>query len=197
MSMSPKFSTMSNISPADGTALTPEFFRRDTLTVARELLGCTLVRRTEEGEKRLIIRETEAYDGPLDLASHASKGRTARTEVMFGAPGMWYVYFVYGIHWMLNIVTGDEGFPAAVLIRGAGEWSGPARLTKALNIKGALNRLPAEPHSGLWIEKGFAVPDNHILRTPRIGVDYAGEWAKKEYRFLIDENAWKSVHTQR
>lgn len=177
--------------------LGPDFYRRDVLTVAPALLGKTLVRRSADGEYRAVIRETEAYDGPHDLACHASKGRTPRTDVMFGPAGVWYVYLVYGMHWMLNVVTGEEDYPAAVLIRGAGEWSGPARLTKALGITGALNRTHAAQESGLWIEDGPAVPAASVQRTPRIGVDYAGEWALKEYRFLIEDETWKRMNAQR
>lgn len=187
---------MSRKFPADGSILTPDFYQRDTLTVAHDLLGCTLVRRINGNEMRAVIHETEAYDGPFDLACHASKGRTPRTDVMFGAAGIWYVYFVYGIHWMLNIVTGDEGYPAAVLIRGAGEWSGPARLTRGMQITGDCNRQPAAVQSGLWIERDNVVTETDIVRTPRIGVDYAGEWAQKEYRFLISDKTWKSMNTQ-
>ncbi|HET8581260.1 MAG TPA: DNA-3-methyladenine glycosylase [Candidatus Paceibacterota bacterium] len=160
------------------------FFDRDTVTVARELLGMHLVRRFPDGEERaLMITETEAYDGPHDLAAHSAHGRTARTDVLFGPAGNWYVYFIYGMHEMLNIVTGGEG--AAVLIRGAGEISGPGRLTKALAITRALNKEAAAPESGLWIEdRGDAVPDAWIAATPRIGVAYAKEWAAKPWRFV-------------
>ncbi len=166
--------------------LQARFFARPALTVARELLGKFLVRRDGDQETRVLICETEAYLGPHDLASHASKGRTARTEVMFGPPGFWYVYFIYGIHWMLNVVTGDEGCASAVLIRGAGEWNGPAILTKAMGIGKTFNGQPAAPASGLWIaDGGYAPPRGHIRRTPRIGVDYAGPWAAKPYRFVL------------
>ncbi len=132
------------------------------------------------------IHETEAYVGPHDLACHASKGRTARTEVMFGPAGYWYVYFIYGMHWMLNVVTGEVDHPAAVLIRGAGDWTGPAKLTKALSIDKGLNGQRAAKSSGLWIEdRGVTVPRRRIQRTPRIGVDYAGPWAAKPYRYVL------------
>ena len=136
-----------------------------------------------------MITETEAYIGPQDLACHASKGRTLRTEAMFGPPGRWYVYFVYGMHWMLNIVTGDEGWPAAVLIRGVSGTIGPARVAKRFGIDRQFYATPASRASGLWIEEGVArIPDRKIKRTPRIGVDYAGVWAAKPYRYLLEES---------
>lgn len=134
-----------------------------------------------------MITEVEAYDGPHDKASHASRGITPRTKTMFGEPGFWYVYFTYGIHWMLNIVTGAEGYPAAVLIRGTEAVSGPGRLTKYFHVTGTLNKKPATKVSGLWIEdRGKRIPCSRIQKSARIGVDYAGPvWAKKEYRFLV------------
>lgn len=165
--------------------LPPEFFNRPTLEVAKDLLGKVLVRRHPDGsETRLRITEVEAYDGPDDKACHASKGRTPRTEVMFGDAGHFYVYLCYGLHWMLNIVTGPSGYPAAILIRGLDSLSGPARLTKALHIDRTLNTLPATPDSGLWFEDpGKKV--GKIKVTKRIGVDYAGEWKDKEWRFVL------------
>jgi DNA-3-methyladenine glycosylase len=157
------------------------------LTVARELIGKVLCRRIGSKVLAELIHETEAYIGPHDLAAHGSKGRTARTEVMFGPAGIWYVYFIYGIHWMLNAVTDDVDHPAAVLIRGAGPWTGPAKLTNALSIDKSFNTLKIAPATNLWIEdRGFALPRKHLRRTPRIGVDYAGEWAKKPYRFVAE-----------
>ncbi|MGC9453016.1 MAG: DNA-3-methyladenine glycosylase [Oceanipulchritudo sp.] len=153
--------------------------------VARGLLSCRLCRRVGDRILRWQITETEAYDGPEDKACHAHKGRTQRTDVMFGPAGVWYVYLCYGMHWMLNLVTGPEDYPAAVLIRGAGELHGPGRLTRALDITGALNRKPAARSSGLWIEPGEKTGDDRIRATPRIGVDYAGtDWAKRPYRFV-------------
>jgi DNA-3-methyladenine glycosylase len=169
-----------------GEALPREFFARPALVVARELLGKHLVRRVGRREVAVPITETEAYIGPHDLACHGSKGRTARTEVMFGPAGHWYVYFIYGIHWMLNAVTDEVGHPAAVLVRGAGPWNGPARLTKALAIGKSQNTLEIAPRSKLWIEdRGLKIPPRRIERTPRIGVDYAGPWAERPYRFVV------------
>lgn len=168
------------------TILEQNFFNRPTLIIAQELLGKYLVRRIKEQIISLEIHEVEAYDGPHDLACHAAKGRTARTEVMFGPAGNIYVYFVYGVHWMLNIVVGPEDYPAAILIRGAGHITGPARLTKFLSIDKQFNTLPVAKESGLWIEdRGIIIPRNSIKRTSRIGVDYAGPvWAQKPYRFI-------------
>jgi DNA-3-methyladenine glycosylase len=163
------------------------FQQRNTVALARRLLGRTLVRRREDGTiTRHVITETEAYHSERDLACHASKGRTGRTDVLYRAGGIWYVYLCYGVHEMLNLVTGPEDFPAAVLIRGLGDVIGPGRLTKALGINRSLNGLPADPASGLWIEdEGVRVPTNQLRITPRIGVDYAGEiWKAKPWRFV-------------
>ncbi len=169
------------------------FFARPALTVARDLLGKYLVRRVDGEVIAAVITETEAYVGPHDLASHGSKGHTERTSVMFGPAGHWYVYFIYGIHWMLNAVTDEPGHPAAVLIRGAGQWDGPAKLTKALSIDKHFNTLPIARKSELWIEdRGLVIPRRKIHRTPRIGVDYAGAWAAKPYRFVVEEQHGQS-----
>jgi DNA-3-methyladenine glycosylase len=166
--------------------LTTSFFSRPALVVARDMIGKFLVRRIGRREIAVPITETEAYVGPHDLACHGSKGRTPRTEVMFGPAGHWYVYFVYGIHWMLNAVTDDEGHPAAVLVRGAGPWNGPARLTKALEIDKRFNTRPIARQTALWIEdRGLKIPRKQIKSTPRIGVDYSGPWAAKPYRFVV------------
>jgi DNA-3-methyladenine glycosylase len=168
--------------------LPADFFSRPALVVARELIGKFLVRRVAEGDVEIagLIHETEAYVGPHDLACHASKGCTARTQVMFGPAGFWYVYLIYGIHWMLNVVTDGEDYPSAVLIRGVGNWDGPGKLTKTLAIDKKLNGRPASPASGLWIEdRGYRPPRRRVQRTPRIGVDCSGDWAAKPYRFIL------------
>ncbi|HXK39763.1 MAG TPA: DNA-3-methyladenine glycosylase [Candidatus Paceibacterota bacterium] len=169
-----------------GTILPMRFYERPTRAVARDLLGKALVRRTNGETVRSLITEVEAYDGPSDLASHASRGVTRRTEVMFGPAGRWYVYFIYGMHEMLNIVTGTTGYPAAVLIRGTVDVSGPGRLTRHFKVSRAQNARPASRPSGLWIEDaGIRVPRTQIRTTPRIGVDYAGPvWSKKHYRYV-------------
>ena len=166
--------------------LDESFFCRDTRVVARELLGKFLVCRIGKNERALMITETEAYDGPRDKASHAHRGETERNAVMFGEARTFYVYLVYSMYYMLNIVTGNNGYPAAVLIRGAGEYDGPGKLTKTLRIKRQQNGKKAKQSSGLWIEdRGVVISKQQIQKTPRIGVAYAGEWANKPYRFVL------------
>lgn len=163
------------------------FFSRKTLAVARDLIGKTLVRKIDGKIIRQTIVETEAYVGEHDLACHSSRGKTERNKVMYEGPGTIYVYFTYGMHWMLNLVTEEKGCPTAVLIRGTDAVSGPARLTKALEIDKSLNGQKLGKKSGLWIEDAPEVPSKRILRTPRIGVGYAkGGWAEKPYRFILE-----------
>jgi len=169
--------------------LPSSFFNRPVLDVAPDLLGKYLCISTKDGVVGALIHETEAYDGPDDKACHAHKGLTERTRPMFGPAGHAYVYLVYGMYWMLNVVTGPEGYPAAVLVRGAGEWDGPGKLTKALGVSKDFNQLPLRQSSGLWIEdRGLAVSRDRIHVTPRIGVDYAKEWKDKPFRFVLDSN---------
>ena len=170
--------------------LKKEFFNRDTATVAQELLGKFLVRKIGRKEFAAMVTETEAYDGPHDLASHAFKGKTKRTEIMFGQPGNFYVYLVYGMHYMLNAVTREKDYPAAVLIRGVKGINGPGRVTKRLKIDKRFNNKPANKKVGLWIESaswrsGIKINKRAIKRLPRVGVDYSGLWAKKPLRFLL------------
>ncbi len=172
----------------NGKLLRTAFFDRPADRVARDLLGAWLVVRGADGRiERHVVFETEAYLGGHDLACHGSRGLTRRNATMFGPAGRWYVYLCYGMHWMLNIVTGREGVPAAVLIRGVGEHVGPGRLTKALGIDRSFDGRPANRRAGLWLEAGgVAVPRRLVERTPRIGVAYAGEWAEKPLRFVVD-----------
>lgn len=172
--------------PRSSQPLAAAFFDRPADRVARDLLGTRLAVRAADGTvARHVVFETEAYLGAHDLACHGSKGMTSRTAVMFGPAGHWYVYLCYGIHWMLNVVTGAEGVPAAVLIRGAGEFVGPGRVTRGLCIDKACNGLAATRATGLWFEPGEPIPPRQISRTPRIGVGYAGEWAGKPLRFVV------------
>jgi DNA-3-methyladenine glycosylase len=165
------------------------FFNRPAEDVARDLIGCHLVRRRGRRLSRYTITETEAYVGPHDLACHASHGRTTRTEPMFGPPGTLYVYLVYGLHWMLNVVTGPVGYPAAVLFRSAGGITGPGRLAKALDVTGSLNGRAAAASSGIWFSSGNQRLSHQIICTPRIGVNYAGPiWSTTPLRFVLTQN---------
>ncbi len=165
--------------------LPADFFRRDVLTVAPELLGKILVRRfSRENEERFIITEVEAYSAPHDLACHASKGKTARTEVMFRNGGLVYVYLIYGIYWMLNIVTGIEEEASAVLIRGVHGISGPGRVGKMLNLDKSFYGENLYLSKRLWIENNFSSPE--YVSTPRVGINYAGEpWVSKPWRYML------------
>jgi DNA-3-methyladenine glycosylase len=167
--------------------LKKNFFDRDTKIVAKDLLGKFIVRKIRGKEISAMITETESYDGPHDLASHASKGKTKRTAVMFGHPGYFYIYLCYGIHYMLNVVTRERDYPAAVLIRGLDKAIGPGRVTNFLKIDKEFNGKPADKNSGLWFEdRGLKIPIRKIIKTPRIGVGYAGPvWSLKKFRFLI------------
>ncbi len=178
---------------ATGRKLPRDFYARETLEVARDLIGLHLVH--AEGARRRVGRivETEAYRGPEDLAAHSARGRrTGRTEVMFGPPGHAYVYLVYGFWCCLNVVTRPEGVPHAVLLRALepaeavtdGAW-GPGLLCRAMNIDRRLNGADL-CGDVLWIETPArpARSKLRIGRSPRIGVDYAGRWAKRPWRFF-------------
>jgi DNA-3-methyladenine glycosylase len=175
-----------------------EFYDRDPILVARELLGKHLVVCSEDVERVARIVETEAYLGPHDLAAHSARGRTARTEVMFGPPGHVYVYLIYGMHHCMNVVTQAEGQASAVLLRAlqplrgvAGRTQGPGLLCKAMGVD--------RRHNGqdlLSPQCHITEPDQPerltIVRRPRIGVDYAGHWAKRLLRFYIKGNPYIS-----
>lgn len=168
--------------------LDEKFFEHPAPEVAQKLLGKFLVRRVNNKEIVSMITEVEAYEGVNDKASHAHRGVTERNKAMFGNPGIWYVYFTYGTHWMLNIVTGHKGHPSAVLIRGVEAVSGPGRLTKFFSIDKSLNGKTASRRDGLWIEdRGIAIEKKRIIRTARIGVSYAGPyWSRRKYRFVLE-----------
>lgn len=174
------------------------FFARDTRRVARELLGAVLVHRDRGVRRAARVVETEAYHGPGDRASHARFGRTPRSAVMFGPAGHAYVYLVYGTAHCLNVVTGRDGFPAAVLIRAAEPLEncrhstrGPGNLCRALNIR-------REKHDGLdlacgalFFERGPR-PPGRVRVTPRVNVPYAGSWARRRWRYLVAGSPWVS-----
>lgn len=168
-----------------GGRLQADFFSGDVLDVAPGLIGKSLVVVDPGGnERRRIITETEAYRGSDDKACHANKGRTKRTEIMFHTGGKIYVYFVYGMYWMLNIVTGKENDPQAVLIRGINGIYGPGRLTRFLEIDGSFYGEDVTVSDRIWIEENGYIPE--FGTAPRIGIDYAGEpWVSKQWRFFI------------
>ncbi|MCP4139793.1 MAG: DNA-3-methyladenine glycosylase [Chloroflexi bacterium] len=182
------------------------FYNRPTLTVARELLGKRLVRVEDNIRVAGIIVETEAYVGEGDLACHAKAGKTPRTRIMYGEAGKAYVYFNYGLHWMLNAVTEREGFPAAVLIlairpvegleiiasrRGKqpkAKWTdGPAKLAQALSIDKSFNGVDlCTRENDLWIERGESIENKRVIMGPRVGLYSVPEpWKSKPWRFWV------------
>jgi DNA-3-methyladenine glycosylase len=176
------------------------FFARDAVTVARELVGKTIVRRHRGREYAARLVETEAYLGPHDLAAHSSKGRTKRTEVMFGPPGHAYVYLIYGMYQMLNIVVGREGDAQAILLRAAeplNGWeenlTGPGRLARALRVTPADNGMDQTGEKLFLLDTNDPPP--RLVVTKRVNVDYAGEWKDEPLRFYDAES--KSVSKPR
>ena len=167
--------------------LSEDFFKRDVLEVAPELVGKVLARRLEDGTVlRERIAETEAYRGEEDKGCHASKGRTKRTELLYGESGVIYVYLCYGVHWLMNVITGRNGQPQGVLLRAGKVHGGPGKLTKYLGVDGSFNgrRICSEPD--IWIEDDGYRPD--IVTAPRVGIDYAGEyWRDVPWRFIAKE----------
>ena len=167
-------------------------------TILVFLLGKVLVRETPKSTMLTKIVDVEAYVGPKDKACHASKGRTKRTKIMFGPAGFTYVYLIYGMYHLLNIVTEREGYPAAILIRGLElleqaeaqthqtRIDGPGRVGRFLELDHSHNGLDATQSTTIWVQdQGLAVPRKQIQALPRVGVDYAGEWAKKPWRFCL------------
>lgn len=191
-----------------------DFYARHTVEVARDLLGKRLVRK--QGGLRLsgIILETEAYRGEEDLGCHARAGLTRRTQVMYGPPGHAYVYFTYGMHWMLNFVTEQAGFPAAVLIRailpmegleviqqrrarqGRAHWTdGPAKLCQALGIDGRQNGIDlCSNQAEIFVENGVALQEESIEVGPRVGLFNVPEpWKSIPWRFRVSAGAVSSL----
>lgn len=164
-----------------------DFFHRDCLDVAPDLVGKTIVRILNNGEEiRLLITETEAYRGTEDKACHASKGRTPRTELLYRESGIIYVYLCYGIHWLMNVITGEKEQPQGVLIRACQGFEGPAKLTKKLQIDKSFNGESFVDNNRIYIDdEGTKVK---IKTDKRVGIDYAGEeWASKPWRFILDK----------
>lgn len=175
--------------------LTEDFFKRDCLEVAPELVGKVLVRTLDDGSQlRLRITETEAYRGEEDTACHASKGRTKRTEVLYHSGGTIYVYMCYGIHWLLNFVTGKEDSPQGVLIRACEKFNGPAKLTKYLQIDKSFHDESIKENKRLCIEDDGYKPE--IVTDKRVGIDYATkEYRDKQWRFI--DKACKNCKKQK
>lgn len=172
-------------SPVVCKKLDSDFYARDVLYVAPGLIGKVLsVKMSDKSVRRHIITEVEAYRGSADKACHASRGRTNRTEIMYHSGGRVYVYFVYGMYWMLNVVAGREGEPQAALIRGVGGISGPGRLTRELGIDGSFYGEDLTVSDRIWIGDEGLDPD--YTTGPRVGIDYAGKpWKDKPWRFLM------------
>ena len=206
-----RVSASSNLKLTSLQKLPRQFYARPVLTVARECIGKVMVHRTPEGEAAGRIVEAEAYRGPLDLAAHSSRGLTPRTKAMFGPAGFAYIYLLYGISWAINLVVANEGEPHAVLIRALEPvrgfelmalrrrrppesrelTNGPGKLTQALAISGADYGRDLCGDT-LFLEAG----DGHAIRigrSPRINVDYAGDWAHRPWRFYERGNRYVSV----
>jgi DNA-3-methyladenine glycosylase len=168
--------------------LPKDFFTRDVLEVAPELLGKYIVRKFDDGrQEKFLIIEVEAYRGEKDLACHASKGRTPRTEIMYHEGGKIYVYLIYGMYWMLNIVTSVKGIPQAILIRGIEGFNGPGKLTKKIFIDKSFYGEDLFLSQRLWIETNLNYCGTNYKIAPRIGIDYAGEiYKNKPWRFTLD-----------
>lgn len=192
------------------------FYQRDTLQVAHDLLGARLVRTIDGRRVSGIVVEAEAYVGEDDLACHAARGRTARTEVMYGPPGHAYVYFIYGMYYCLNVVTESEGFPAAVLIRSLRPdegvdvmrarrpgredrelANGPGKLCVALNIDRRHNGLDLTTSRELFLETAESFPDASIATSPRVGIDVPGWAMDTPWRFYLAGSPFVSAPRSR
>lgn len=175
--------------------LSKTYFTDDVLAIAPDLLGKKLVRVFPDGSrKEYLIVETEAYRGEEDFACHASKGRTTRTQIMYQEGGVVYVYLIYGMYWLLNIVTGKNDQPQAVLIRSLKEINGPGRVGKELQLDKSFYGEDLTQSNRLWIENGLGISSYTADR--RVGIDYAGElWRNKLWRFKLDEQVEISLKT--
>jgi DNA-3-methyladenine glycosylase len=170
-----------------GEKLLRDFFVRDVLTVAPGLLGKMLVIRCGNSNfEKYMITETEAYRGSEDKACHASRGRTSRTNIMYHEGGKIYVYFVYGMYWMLNFVAGGKDDPQAALIRGLEGIKGPGKVTQTLGIDRSYYGEDLTTSDRIWVEDAGFTPE--IKAGPRIGIDYAGDpWINKPWRYNISD----------
>ena len=170
---------------SSGIRLSREFFIRDVLEVAPEMPGKNMVIQLKDGSfGRFRVTEVEAYRGSEDRACHAFRGRTPRTEIMFHEGGRLYIYLIYGMYWMLNIVTGEKDIPQAVLIRGVEDYPGPGKMTKALGIDKSFYGVDLVTSDRIWFEDdGSVLP---VRNGPRINIDYAGEyWKSRPWRYYL------------
>lgn len=171
--------------------LSRTFFGLEGDVICNHLMGSFLCMSQGDASTRYLhIHEIELYDGFLDKASHAYKGKTPRNAVMFELGGCFYVYLCYGVHWMLNIVCGPKDYPSAILIRGAGEYTGPGKLSRGLGITRAFDGKEACPENGLWFAKNSRLTKKQVFfKTARIGVNYAGpKWSKIHRRYVLNSN---------
>lgn len=163
---------------------------QSAVVLAPELLGKLLCRRTKQGILKYRIMETECYYGEEDTACHASRGKTERTKVLYGKGGTAYVYLCYGIHCLFNVVSGREGHPEAVLIRGVTDYNGPGKLTRAMNIDRSLNEVDMTDSKEIWIEDDGEKPD--YITAKRVGIDYATEeYRDILWRFIVNDGKYK------
>lgn len=168
-----------------------KFFDDSTLEVAKNLLGKCLIREIDGKKMVGVITETEAYIGEDDLACHAAKGRTKRTDILYQSPGTLYVYMIYGMYHCLNIVTEKKDFPSAILIRAVkvdgvdhNRTDGPGKLCKVLKIDRKLNGMKLGSKNGIWIEdRGIKIKEKDVVKSPRVGIDYAGHCKDYLWRF--------------
>lgn len=182
--------------------LNKQFYLQSTEQVAQQLLGKFLIRRIGQHKIEAQIVETEAYIGPQDKASHASKGKTPRTQIMFGPPGQAYIYLIYGMYYCFNIVTEKQDYPAAVLIRAVQPVkkekpeliNGPGKLCRYLKINKTLNNKNLITSKKIWLEdRNINIKSSQIVKTQRIGIDYSGPyWSKRKLRFYIKNNQYIS-----
>ena len=163
-----------------------DFYTRDVLDIAGEILGKSIVVHQNNEQHSHTVTEVEIYRGVEDKGCHVSRGRTKRNEIMFDHGGLLYVYLIYGMHWMLNIVTGNREEPQALLIRGLEDINGPGRLTKALGIDRSFHGEDLVTSPRIWIDN-VSVNSREIIQKPRVGIDYAGEyWKNKPWRYVLN-----------
>lgn len=175
-----------------GRRLLRTYYRRPATELASDLIGKLLCRRTKEGILRYRIMETECYYSEQDTACHASRGKTERNRILYEKGGTAYVYLCYGIHALFNVVTGEEGFPEAVLIRGVEGYNGPGKATKALSIDKRLNGIDMVTSKELWIEDDGMRPE--YTAAKRVGIDYATEeYRDILWRYIIQDGHYKAA----